>query len=375
MKRLFWMTVLFAWTVQCCPAEKPADAAPIDLAWQRLAPLPDPIGFAGPFVGTQRVDQQHGGDGSQWLLVAGGANFPEPVWETDKRWHDRVFVGFQQDGKLSWIEAGRLPRPVAYGSAVSTADGVLCIGGSDGSETFRDCFLLRWNGEREAVETIAYPPLPKPLAYGAAARIGDTVYVCGGQTDLSLDSAINELWALDLSRVDQPTSFRWRNLPPCPGKTRALNLTVRQHNGQEDCLYVISGRRQNGDRTEFLTDTWEYSPSGRVWRRRGDAPRSVMAGTAIGVGGRHIAVLGGADGRFFGKENELKDKHPGFVKRAIAYDTLADRWVDAGAAPTNQVTTIAVRWHDAIVVASGEIRPRVRTPDVYRVDASAAKQD
>ncbi len=374
MNRLFWMTVLFAWAVQFCPAQPPPAAAAIDLSWRELTPLPDPIGFAGPFVGTQSVNEETAGE-DQWLLVAGGANFAEPEWESEKRWHDTVFVGSKDAGKLSWIEAGTLKRPVAYGSAVSTAEGVLCIGGNDGTETFRDCFLLRWNGKREVLETIDYPPLPKPLAYGAATRIGDVVYVCGGQTGLSLDSAINELWSLDLSLADQSASFRWRQLPPCPGKTRALNLTVSQHNGREECVYVISGRRQQADRTEFLTDTWEYSPGRRAWRRRADAPRSVMAGTAIGLGSRHIAVLGGADGRYFGQENDLKDKHPGFVKQAIAYDTLADRWVDAGATPTNQVTTIAVDWQDTIVVASGEIRPRVRTPKVYRVDASFAKRE
>ena len=45
------------------------------LTWSDEIPsLPDSIGVAGPFVGV------HG----ETLIVAGGANFPQPVWEREK---------------------------------------------------------------------------------------------------------------------------------------------------------------------------------------------------------------------------------------------------------------------------------------------------
>ena len=92
-----------------------------------------------------------------------------------------------------------------------------------------------------------------------------------------------------------------------------------------------------------------------------------MAGTAIGFGQSHILVLGGATEELFFKSDELKDQHPGFIKESLLYHTITDTWIEAGATPANHVTTIAVRWGDEIVIPTGEVRPRVRSPKVLRV--------
>ena len=52
------------------------------LEWQQLGSLPDELGVAGPFAGVH----------NDALIIAGGANFPRPVWQNDKVWHDRIFV-------------------------------------------------------------------------------------------------------------------------------------------------------------------------------------------------------------------------------------------------------------------------------------------
>jgi solute:Na+ symporter, SSS family len=75
--------------------------------------------------------------------------------------------------------------------------------------------------------------------------------------------------------------------------------------------------------------------------------------------------MGGADGSLFGQD--LRDAHPGFFKRGLLYHAITDTWSDAGPIPSNQVTTIPVRWDGDIVLASGEIRPRVRSPQIWRI--------
>ena len=340
------------------------------LNWDFLSDLPDELGVAGPFAGVH----------NDALIVAGGANFPRPVWETDKVWHDRIHVLTRDDNnQFTWHDAGgKLSRPIAYGAAVSTKDGVVCIGGNDAESTFADVFLLQWDPETQQVETLEYPALPGPCAFGAATLVGNTIYLAGGQSGQGLDSAMNNLWALDLSQKDDPTGFQWKQLPDGPWSPRALNITVRQHNGYNECVYVISGRRQQGadtDNVEFLTDTWEYSPATKQWRQRADVPTCVMAGTGIDVGQSHIFILGGADGSNFFRGNELKDNHPGFPKQAWAYHTITDTWTSAGTIPANHVTTIAVRWKDDIIVPSGEIRPRVRSPKIWRVTVKNGNRD
>ncbi|MAI71913.1 MAG: sodium:solute symporter [Rhodopirellula sp.] len=332
------------------------------LTWSdEIPPLPDSIGVAGPFVGVH-------GDA---IVVAGGANFPRPVWESGKVWHDEIHVLRKRNGKYTWQKSGQLPRPLAYGAAVSTKAGVLCIGGNDSDNTFSDVFLLQVDAGTGDVTIIDYPSLPNPCAFGAAALLGDldngVVYIACGQSGLSLDTATSQMWSLDLSKRANSGAFTWKKEAEFPGPTRAFNLTLAQHDGYEESLYVISGRRQNGEGVQFLTDVWQYKPSSKAWRPRADVPTCVMAGTGIGWGQSHLLILGGADESNFFKADELRDDHPGFPQEAWAYHTITDTWVSAGKTPQNQVTTIAVEWDNAIVIPSGEIRPRVRTPNVWKV--------
>ncbi len=146
---------------------------------------------------------------------------------------------------------------------------------------------------------------------------------------------------------------------------------MAQHNGYDDCVYVISGRRQEGEDIEFLTDMWEFNTQTGAWRRRADAPRCVMAGTAVAWGQAHIFVLGGAGGSLFARSDELKDQHPGFPKEALAYHTITKTWTSAGPMPCNQVTTVPVLWGDRIIIASGEVRPRVRTASIWSISPVA----
>lgn len=345
-------------------ASNAADA----FSWEELPPLPNESGVVGPFAGTH----------NDALIVAGGANFPKPVWETDKAWHDEIFVLTKAGDDFIWKDGGKLARPIAYGAAVSTPDGVVCMGGNDAESTFDDVFLLSWDASAQSITTTKYPSLPEPCAFGAATLVGDVIYLAGGQNGQSLETAMKNFWALDLLKRRNPDEFVWQKLPAWPGPSRALNLTVNQHTDGIECVYVISGRRQeNKDpgSVEFLKDVWEYTPAKREWRKWTDAPRCVMAGTSIGHGPNQILVLGGADGSLFFKGDELKDQHPGFPKKALTYDTVADRWSEAGTTPRNHVTTIAVEWDGAIIVPSGEVRPRVRSPKVWRVTPTTAQPE
>ena len=362
------------------------------LTWDALPDLPDSLGLGGPLVGVH----------NDALIVAGGANFPEPVWENDKLWRDAAWV-LTRDGTGEYVWHGdfKLSRPIAYAACASTEQGVVCIGGNDGDATFAECFLLQWEPTTQRLEQKPLPSLPNPCAYGAAAVIGATVYLSGGQTDAELSTATSELLRLDMSSYDgAPGSVAWERLPNWPGPPRAFHVAVAQHNGFDDCIYVISGRSSRSidgiEQTpgEAVTDDWyalrdvyEFNPqrydsaafdatkgvydgTGRFatpWRRRADVPQCVMAGPAGAIGQSHIFILGGDTGRLAPQTDELKLEHPGFPKKTFAYHTITDTWIEAGDLPANQVTTPAVQWGDAIIVASGEIKPRVRTPKVWAV--------
>ncbi len=327
------------------------------LDWQPLPELPGELGLAGPFVGVHH----------DRLIVAGGANFARPVWENEKRWHDQVYVLEKLASGYAWREGGRLARPIAYGACVSTDAGIVCIGGNDAKTTLDEVFLLRWNATTGSIEQIEYPSLPSPCVYGQATLIGDVIYLAGGQSGSELDSAMNNFWALDLSGKADPDTFQWKQLASWSATPRAFNIVAQQHNGHEECVYVFSGRRQVNHSVEFLRDMWEYAPSSQQWRKRHDLRRSVCAGIGIGFGRHQILVLGGDDGALFHRTDELQDAHPGFPKEALAYNTHSNTWSSWGATPQNHVTTTPVLWKDRIIVASGEVRPRVRSTAVWSI--------
>lgn len=356
--------VLLTFASGYLPAAEPSES---HLEWTKIATLPavggqrEALGVAGPYVGVHRGA----------LIVAGGANFDLPVWSTEKVWHDEIHVLLEANGTFTWKDGGRLPRPLGYGAVVSTPEGVLCVGGNDAAQTYADVFLLQWDPAAERVLRRDLPRLPSPCAYGAATLVGSYVYLAGGTSGPELSTAMRNFWRLDLARIDDG----WQELPAWPGPTRGFNLTLAQHDGVEDRIYVISGRRAAADGSpEFLRDAYSFSPSAyakgsgsAAWRRVADVPASVMAGVGFAVEQSHLFVVGGDDGEFFTQADALRDNHPGFPRRTWGYHTITNTWFDAGPIPQNHVTTTAVRWGRDFIVASGEVRPRTRTPDIWRI--------
>lgn len=317
-------------------------------AWSRLPSLPDAEGFAGSFVGVS----------GETLLVAGGTNFPDKrPWEGGtKIWYDTVFALETPDG--SWRKAGHLPKANGYGVSLSVPQGLLCVGGGNLAENFRDVFVLRYENGQTASHPL--PPLPRPCAFMAGVEMNGTVYVAGGIETPSATEALKTFWALDLKTPDQG----WRELPPCPGRARIL-ATMATHNGS---VYLISGAALkagvNGKaEREWLDDVWSFTPE-KGWQKRAAMPRVAVAAPSPApvVDGR-ILVMGGDDGKLV--NFEPKDRHPGFPRDVWSYSPADDRWTAAGSLPFSLVTTPALNWKGRIVIAGGEARPGKRSPEVW----------
>jgi len=349
--------------------------------WQPLPPLPAALGVAGPFVGL------HQGA----IVVAGGANFAAveaaDLWTVPKQFHAAACVLTCQDGltgACAWHTGYTVDRPVAYGSSASTPAGVVCVGGEDGRRVFADAFLLTWDPVAGKLAQQPLPRLPGPSTGGGAAVVGSHVYVVAGQAGLGLDSATNRVWRLDLAKL-ATAGLAWEPLPPMPGGPRAFPIVVAQRAASGDRLYVVGGRRQQPGTTglagvEPLADCHEFSPErfgvdpAGAWRRRAAPPVPLMAGTAVAFGQRQIVVLAADDGALLktsAADPEFAKRHPGFPRQAWTYDTVADSWESAGETPTCPVTTPAVAVDGGAVLVSGEVRPRVRTREVWRVRARA----
>ncbi|MHC4995442.1 MAG: sodium:solute symporter family transporter, partial [Planctomycetota bacterium] len=346
------------------------------LTWSELPPLPDTIGYGGPFVG------RHNGA----LIVAGGANFSQaPPWQGGaKVWTDQIYV--LTDAAGEWDTRFRLPHKLAYGGAVSTPEGLLLIGGSDESEVFGTVYRLKWNAEAEDLIIETLPSLPRPSAYLAAELVGTRVYAIAGKTEKSDDTAIRAMWMLDLAAPE--SEHAWNELEPMPGPARQKVVTaVQTHKGYPK-LFAFSGQETTRGADDVLvyrnlTDAYRYDPAEDAWTRLAELPAlpeprdvpgkvrfegqptPIAAGVGIRAGQSHVLLFSGSTGRYV--PLPLEDR-PLFPARVLAYHVITDTYVEAGAMPRGVVTTGATEWGGRVVIASGEIRPGVRTPKVMAVE-------
>lgn len=319
-----------------------------EMQWDQLPSIPDREGFAAPFAGVS------GGA----LIVAGGANIPGDKWAEPfvKKWYDSIFVLDDPNGK--WRKAGKLPRPLGYGVSVSTDDGVVCLGGSDSKQHYANVFLLHLkNGE---LQRKALPSLPMPCANACGALVGHTIYVAGGIDTPLATTALHEFWALDLD-AQEPL---WRELDPWPGPERMLAVA----GALDDAFYLFSGAKLTADAEgkpvrEYLRDAYRYT-SGQGWKRLADLPRAAVAApTPAASTGSKLLIVTGDDG--LNVAFQPVEKHPGFPRNVLSYDSSADAWTVLDTAPISRATAPVVLWHNRVVIPNGEVRPRVRTPEVW----------
>lgn len=318
------------------------------LVWKQLPSVPDAEGFASSFAGVSH----------DALLLAGGANFPgKRPWEGGtKVWYDEVFVLPEPQG--AWIEAGKLPRPMAYGVSLTTSGGIVCAGGGDAKEHFRSAFLLSWDGRQ--LHTQKLPELPASLAFSSGVAVGDRVYLVGGLTKPDATTAAAVFWMLD---VTQPQNG-WRELPACPGAARML----AQVGAAAGTIYVCGGVALHPGpdgkalRT-YLRDVYAYGPEGG-WRRLTDMPHGVAAAPSpmpVSPTGE-LLVISGDDGS---RAQLIGPNHPGFLQEILVYNPATDSWSKSADAPISRATAPTAFWRDAWIVASGERKPGYRSPEVW----------
>ncbi len=323
------LALALAWGL--CPGQ--GDAAPTAFNWKALPPLPGPVGRAGPFAGAS-------GDA---LIVAGGAGLRPGG---PPQWLDTVLVLDGPDE--GWQAAGNLPGPRAHGLSVTTRDGVLCAGGSNGRRHHASALLLRWAAGQ--LQTTPLPDLPRPCAFLCGALLGNTVYAAGGLEGPAATAALRTFWALDLS--DLP--LRWQELEPWPGPERLSAVAA----AQGDSFFLFSGiRLRPGARgkvaREYLKDAYRYTP-GEGWVKLTSLPRPAAGAPSPApvLGYHQLAVLGGDDGARPALPGRARRPRPS--RQALVYDTHRNAWSVEGQLPFSLVGAPHVAWRGYAVLPGGE---------------------
>jgi len=347
-----------------------ACGAPTGLEFTELPPIPNAIGFAGPFAGVA----------AGRLVVAGGTNFPgKPIWEGGKKvWYDEIYVLDRPKGNWKTLTA-KLPRPLAYGVSTSWRDCLILIGGSDENRHYADVMRLRLRGDKANIERL--PSLPLPCAMMCGARVGSTIYVAGGLETPDATRAMHTFWALDLA--DESAGLKWQQLEAWPGPERHCAIA----GDAEHAFYLASGIRleagPDGKQKQvvpYLTDAYCYQPEADAasdddgqtaskgrgsWRKLADLPRAIAAAASPAMTlDQEILVMSGIDHTGLALNPR---KYPPFPRDIFSLDTTSDRWTRRGEMPagSSRVTAGATMWRGGYVIACGETGPSRRSPKVY----------
>lgn len=353
--------------------------------WQTVAKLQNKdytpsIGFAGTINGfTNTV-----------LIVAGGANFPDKMpWEQGKKHYSKSVQILQKVGSAwQWSKnnSEELPEPIAYCGNTVTTLGIVYAGGENENGLSDKAYLLNWNIDKNKLIIKSLPNLPKAISNITLTSIGNVVYAVGGDFK---ESSSDQFLRIDL----EGTNPKWETLPHLP-IALANSTTIAQQKGVDHFIYVVGGRTKNKNGISDLHhSTYAFDIKNKVWKSMapisdGKQITNLSAAAGIAIGEHYILIAGGDNGKVFHQievylnqisnaqteaektkltvdKNKLVINHQGFYRGILVYNTLTNRWIKIGELPfLTPVTTTATKDGNSIILANGEIKPGIRTPDI-----------
>ncbi|MCR5820880.1 MAG: sodium/solute symporter [Bacteroidaceae bacterium] len=391
--------------------------------------------------GGQGVSGAFAGISNQHVIVAGGCNFPDTAAADGgrKAFYADIFAlplstvktsGYGRDSD-GWMRVGQLPAAMAYGTSVTTPEGVVCMGGTtDGKKSETLAVLLKCEGNAVSITTL--PALPVGLDNFAAAFGDGYIYVAGGQHDGEVNrKAFRLSWPLT-------ESASWEELPDMPGPARVQPSAAVQKGAIGSSFYVLGGfdpRYQkavsNGVYYDPRKDSWfatslmSTNPmlalsqtadgQGTDAAQRIDGPAdkptdkpgteydllALVGASAVSSGAAHILCFGGVNKQIFESALErnalmadtaiaperlaqLREEaysymtqEPAWYKfnrQILVYHTVTDSWATVfdsdliTRAGASVVPLASPSGSLAALVIDGEEKPGVRSSDVTRVD-------
>lgn len=318
---------------------------------RELPSLPFPI--AGQYVGALNGK----------IVVAGGSRWTVlPERGGKKIFDDWIDVlGPERPG---WQSVAKLPRPLAYGAAVSLARSLVLAGGLDEAGSSRSVLAL--SGDETGFRCTAWPDLPSPLSNFSMTLAGGRIYVFGGQS-ASDAPARNELWSLGFDASEEPEAA-WRQEVSLPGLGRILAASA----GWGEDLYILGGaalsKGADGTTTrQYLREVWQFNVQGR-WEQLANIPTASVAATAVCDDQGNVLLIGGDDGSMAGVKLHQAEIHPGFSRAVLRYSAMKREWELVAQMPIGLVTTGSAIWKGGrIVVPGGEDRPGGRSARVFEL--------
>lgn len=325
-------------------------------------------GVSAPFAGF--VDSV--------LIVAGGCNFPDkPAAEGGKKiYYSQIYSLIPSGSSAQWQEQPPLPVPIAYGASVETEDGLVCIGGMNSDSTLTAVFRI--GPSQSAPETFCVsnlPSLPAGIDNAAAARVGNALYITGGNQP-------QQEKALYTLSIERPES--WNRLPDYPGQQRIQPTLI----GTDKYLYLAGGFAfDTATKTCTLaTDILRYDPSTQKWNIEttippypDNTPRCLVGSSGIAYGD-YLIFTGGVYAPLFkeameGRQDDQYLKHEPtwyrFHDDLLIYHTIDKSWkIIPHVNGMAKAGGVLLRKGNTLYMVCGEIKPGIRTSEIPVISLS-----
>ena len=246
-------------------------------------------------------------DGS--VVMFGGTN-----WENNtKQWLDEIWSYHEK--KMTWLERGRLPHPMAYAAAGSTDRGIYFVGGSDGTNALQDISLLDadFNVNRMAC-------ISQRFVYSGAVLTDSEFFILSGTPDASdLGGLTGQFFVIDT------LSGRTRQLPDYPGGKLALTALAML----DGFGYAFGGSFfQSPEKVAVnVNSAFAFSIRKGEWNEIKSYPFPVRGVAACALNDRYIFLGGGY------KTDSSSSASEGFTDKAYLYDVKENAYIKTEPVP------------------------------------------
>lgn len=320
------------------------------------------------------VSACYAGQIGDYLVVAGGCNFPEAG--KPKKYYAGVYAARLDRATLQWRLVGFLPEAAAYGATVTCGDSLLFLGGNNTDHALAAVYSVRLNSVGTDVLINRLADLPATADNMAVALVGNDIFVVGGNQN-GKPSADVLRYKLGASTVSSA------NLR-IPGAPRVQPVAAAYN----DKLYVWGGFYADGEQSKVHTDGYVYDVNAKEWGAL-SAPCSAngeemtLSGGIAWADGDHLYATGGVNRTIFldaisgryecvKKDDYLKQPIDWykFSGNLYVFDAVAGQWLTTTF--VNQALARAgaqaVPTPLGVYYIGGELKPALRTPQIVIIE-------
>lgn len=342
-----------------------------------------PSAEPGYSLGVSACYAGHIGD---WLVMAGGCNFPS---QGNKTYYSGIYAARMDDAVLSWRLVGVLPEPAAYGVTVESGDSLLFIGGNNKEKGLTGVYSMHLDATGCRADVHRLADLPYSIDNMAVAKSDSGIYVVGGNQNGRPSSDVLYLgFGGNCLKCDGDVKCEcrgqaWRVVGSVPGVPRVQPVCAAYKNK----VYVWGGFCADGGSSVVHTDGYSLDTTTGMWSRLA-APRSVDGNEMTLSGGiawsedGHLYATGGVNkdifldaisGRYKYVKKEDYLKQPigwyRFSGNLYEFDTAKGAWVKTTFASESlaRAGAVAVPTRLGVYYIGGELKPALRTPQIVLV--------